>query len=110
MIEDYRVRWEIESLFSCLKTRGFDLEACRLTDTERTDKLSALLAIAFCWSYSEGIQQNAKKPVRIAKTRYGRSWPAASIFHQGLSYLQEILLNPVKLKRHFMKTLGIFVP
>lgn len=110
MIEDYRTRWEIESLFSCLKKRGFDLEACRLTDPERTEKFTALLAIAFCWSYSEGIQREAKKPVRIAKTRYGRSWPAESLFHQGLLYLQEILLNPVKLKREFMRTLAVFVP
>lgn len=110
MIEDYQSRWENESLFSCLKKRGFDLESCRLTDAERTDKFTELLAIAFCWSYSESIQQSTKKPVRIAKTRFGQSWPAEGLFHQGLLYLQEILLNPVKLKRTFVKTLAVFVP
>ena len=110
MIADYRTRWEIESLFSCLKKRGFDMESCRLTLPERTDKLTALLAIAFCWSYSEGIQKSALTPARIAKTRFGQYWPAESKFHQGLQYLQEILLNPVKLKREFMRALAVFVP
>ena len=110
MIEDYRTRWEIESLFSCLKKRGFNLESCRLTAPERTDKFIALLAVAFCWSYSEGIRQAVKAPVRIARTRYGKSWPAESKFHQGLLYLQEMLLNPDKLKWRFMKALAVFVP
>ena len=59
MIADYRTRWEIESLSSCLKKRGFGMESRPLTLPERTDKLTALLAIAFCWSYSEGIQKSA---------------------------------------------------
>lgn len=73
IISDYRTRWEIETLFSCLKTRGFDLESCRLTHPDRTDKLVALLAIAFCWSYGEGLQLSAAMPARIAKTRFGQS-------------------------------------
>ncbi|MET4692684.1 IS4 family transposase [Endozoicomonas lisbonensis] len=110
IIPDYHCRWEIESLFSCLKTRGFDMEACRLTAPERTDKLTALLALAFCWSYTEWLKRQAISPSRIAKTRFGASWPAESIFHQGLEYLQELLLNPDKLKRGFKQALNFFVP
>ena len=33
-IRDYALRWEIETLFSCLKGRGFNLENTRLTDRE----------------------------------------------------------------------------
>ena len=67
MIEDYQSRWENESLFSSLKKRGFDLESCRLTDAERTDKFTGLSAIAFCWSYSESIQQSTKNLSELRK-------------------------------------------
>ncbi len=109
IIPDYHQRWQIETLFSCLKTRGFDMEACRLSIPERTDKLTALLALAFCWSYCEGLKRRSEAPVRIARTRFGAKWPAESVFHQGLEYLQELLLNPVKRKREFYKTLQFFV-
>ena len=33
MIEDYYQRWHIETLFGCLKSRGFDLEATHMTET-----------------------------------------------------------------------------
>ncbi|KAK7296980.1 hypothetical protein VNO77_49221 [Canavalia gladiata] len=50
-IQDYALRWEIETLFSCLKGRGFNLENTRLTDPRRVKKLIAVLAISFCWCY-----------------------------------------------------------
>ncbi len=34
-IQDYALRWEIETFFSCLKGRGFNLENTRLTDPRR---------------------------------------------------------------------------
>ncbi|WP_366537389.1 transposase, partial [Acinetobacter baumannii] len=51
---DYALRWEIETLFSCLKGRGFNLENTRLTDPRRVKKLIAVLAISFCWCYLTG--------------------------------------------------------
>ncbi len=54
LLEDYARRWEIETLFGCLKTRGFCLEATHVTDTERLRKLVALLALAFCWAHLAG--------------------------------------------------------
>ncbi|EMU40221.1 transposase subunit, partial [Acinetobacter baumannii ABNIH23] len=38
-IQDYALRWEIETLFSCLKGRGFNLENTRLTDPRRVKKI-----------------------------------------------------------------------
>ena len=38
-IERYRRRWGIETLFGCVKTRGFDLEATHLRDPERLSRL-----------------------------------------------------------------------
>ncbi len=60
-IQDYALRWEIETLFSCLKGRGFNLENTRLTDPRRVKKLIAVLAISFCWCYLTGEWQHDQK-------------------------------------------------
>ncbi|MEQ1120092.1 transposase, partial [Acinetobacter junii] len=62
------LRWEIETLFSCLKGRGFNLENTRLTDPRRVKKLIAVLAIGFCWCYLTGEwQHDRKKAIKIKK-------------------------------------------
>ena len=67
-IQDYALRWEIETLFSCLKGRGFNLENTRLTDPRRVKKLIAVLAISFCWCYLTGEwQHDQKKVIKIKK-------------------------------------------
>ena len=53
-MEDYKIRWEIETLFGCLKTRGFNFESTHLIDPERIKKLVAVLAITFCWCHITG--------------------------------------------------------
>lgn len=66
-IRDYALRWEIETLFSCLKGRGFNLENTRLTDPRRVKKLIAVLAIGFCWCYLTGEwQHDRKKAIKIS--------------------------------------------
>ncbi len=42
MIEEYRRRWQIETLFGCLKSRGFNLEQTHLQESERLEKLLGL--------------------------------------------------------------------
>ena len=42
----YRERWSIEQLFRVLKTKGFDIEAVRIEDTEPFEKLAAAILIA----------------------------------------------------------------
>jgi hypothetical protein len=37
-LSDYARRWEVETLFGCLKTRGFCLEAAHVTEPERLKK------------------------------------------------------------------------
>ena len=44
-------RRDIETLFSCLKGRGFNFEDTRMTEPERIEKLLVLLSIAFCWAH-----------------------------------------------------------
>ncbi|MDR8139186.1 transposase [Acinetobacter baumannii] len=83
--QDYALRWEIETLFSCLKGRGFNLENTRLTDPRRVKKLIAVLAISFCWCYLTGEwQHDQKKAIKIKK--HGRL--SMSLFRYGLDYVQ----------------------
>jgi len=41
----YKQRWEVETLFAALKSRGFDLEATHVTKPSRIRRLIALLAL-----------------------------------------------------------------
>lgn len=89
LLEDYARRWEIETLFGCLKTRGFCLEETHVTETERLRKLVALLALAFCWAHLAGEWLAQQEPLKIKK--HGRL--AKSIFRHGFDHLRRILCN-----------------
>lgn len=86
-IEIYAYRWEIESLFASLKTRGFNLEDTHLTQLDRLSKLMSVLAVAFCWAHKVGEWKNEIKPIKIKK--HGRK--AISFFHHGLNSLRRML-------------------
>ncbi len=88
-LADYARRWEIETLFGCLKSRGFRLEETHVTDPARLKKLLALLALAFCWAVIVGEWLVEQKALKIKK--HGRL--AKSIFRHGLDHLRRILCN-----------------
>jgi Transposase DDE domain len=88
-LDDYRQRWQIETLFGCLKSRGFDFEATHLTEPDRISKLLVLLTLAFCWCSRLGEWQHDQKPIPV-KT-HGR--PAKSLFRHGLDTLRNIVSN-----------------
>ena len=88
-LADYARRWEIETLFGCLKSRGFRLEETHVTDPERLSKLMALLALAFCWAVVVGEWLAAHKPLKVRK--HGRK--CKSLFRHGLDYLRRILCD-----------------
>ncbi len=88
-LADYARRWEIETLFGCLKSRGFRLEETHVTDPERLKKLLALLALAFCWAIIVGEWLTEQKPLKVKK--HGRL--CKSIFRHGLDHLRRILCN-----------------
>lgn len=52
--DTYSLRGEIKTLFQCLKGRGFNREATRLTHYFRIKKMMALLVIGFCWAHKTG--------------------------------------------------------
>lgn len=60
-IDDYAKRWEIETLFGCLKSRGFNMEDTHLTKPERLSSLMAILTIALAWCLRIGEIKTQKK-------------------------------------------------
>ena len=88
-LAEYAERWEIETLFSCLKSRGFRLEETHITDPERLKKLVALLALAFCWAHVVGEWLARREPLKLKK--HGRL--AKGIFRHGFDHLRRILCN-----------------
>ncbi|MCP4460971.1 MAG: transposase, partial [Cytophagales bacterium] len=64
-LEEYKKRWGIETLFQCLKGRGFNFEDTHMTFPDRIDKLIALPAIAFSWRHATGEWCNSQKPIKI---------------------------------------------
>jgi hypothetical protein len=89
ILTDYALRWKIENLFGCLKSRGFCLEATHVTERERLEKLLALLTVAFCWAYLAGQWLARSNPIKIKK--HGRL--AKSLFRHGFDYLRRKLCN-----------------
>mgnify|MGYP000045950831 FL=1 len=102
-MEDYKLRWDIETLFACLKTRGFNFEATHITDLDRINKLVAVLAVTFCWCHITGEWLHQQKSIKIKK--HGR--PAVSIFRYGLDFLREIVLNLSDNRRKFNQIIRI---
>jgi hypothetical protein len=100
-IADYGKRWAIETLFGCLKSRGFCLEATHLKDSERLSRMIALLTIALCWAFRTGEWLAQQKPIKLKK--HGRK--AKSIFRYGFDYLRRILLNLESLTDEFFHSI-----
>jgi hypothetical protein len=88
-LADYAKRWNIETLFGILKSRGFRFEETHLTDGERINKLLALLTLATIWAFKVGQWLHQQEPLKIKK--HGRL--AKSIFRYGLDFLRSTLFD-----------------
>ena len=88
-ISDYGKRWGIETLFGMFKTRGFCLESTHFRNSQRLNKLFALMSLALCWAIKTGEWLHQLKPIKIKK--HGRL--AKSIFRNGLNHLRSILTD-----------------
>jgi hypothetical protein len=105
----YQRRWEIETLFGCLKTRGFRLEDTHITAPERIEKMLFVVSIAFVWSYKLGVEKQEKDPISLKS--HGR--PSKSLFRVGLDCLRKIL-SSIEAKtqqfREIVKILTVYKP
>lgn len=101
----YSYRQEIETMFGCLKTRGFNFEDTHITSPERLDKLIAVMAITFAWNYRTGDIFNEVDPIEI-KSHGDR---AKSIFRHGYDYLRRLIINITERVDEFFETLSIIL-
>lgn len=88
----YLRRWEIESLFQCLKGRGFRFEETHITHLERIEKLTALLAVGFVWAHRVGEYLEKKKPI-IQKYFHNQMRPQQSYFRYGLDHCRNLITS-----------------
>ena len=88
-VELYSIRWQIESMFLCLKTNGFNLEATHMTDPDKLDLMFGLLAILTCWNCKVGLWCHAIKPIKIKN----HDRPEQNLFHYGMTVISAIFNN-----------------
>jgi Transposase DDE domain len=89
-MESYARRWQIETLFSCLKSRGFNFEDTHVTDRRRIKRLLIVAVIAFCWAHRVGEWQHEQvKTIKIKKHQR----LAKSIFRVGLDIINDALFK-----------------
>ena len=105
-LQIYKTRWEIETLFACLKTRGFYFEDTHLTHPDRIEKLIFVLCIAFSWSYRVGDVAESLRPIKVKK--HGRK--AKSLFRYGMDKIRKILFQIHRSFKDFLWLLKIFDP
>lgn len=109
----YLRRWEIESLFCCLKSRGFYFESTHLTNLDRIEKMLFLLTVGLCWAHKIGEWRAEKKPIRFGKHRnyiHKSLRPQNSYFRYGLDFIREIILSPFKKDSLFIRCLRMLFP
>ena len=96
-ISIYGKRWEIETLFACLKSWGFRFEETHLSKRHRIKTLLVVMAIAFCWAKRTGEWAHKQNPIKIKK----HERLAKSIFRLGLDLLQDGLKNLTSTMKSF---------
>lgn len=102
IFEAYRKRWEIETLFAALKSRGFDLEATHLRRPKRIRKLLGILAFAYTWARLIGLDRKRREgPPR----RCPNGYPAKSLFRYGVDRLRELVNNSGRMQTELTRCL-----
>ncbi len=105
-LAEYRVRWQIETMFGCLKSRGFNFEETHLSEPSKIAKLLMLLGLGLCLAMLmrevqveilQRVKMRLKKNRRLAK----------SLFRIGLDVLQNALFNRQKPKKE--RQLQVFI-
>ena len=96
----YEHRWQIETLFAAFKSRGFNLESCRVNLAKRIKTLIFVLSIAAVWAVRTGqwlLKQGKSIPLKHYKDKPPQY--CKSLFRWGLDHLQNIALGNFDFQR-----------
>jgi len=85
----YIQRDQIEHMFRCMKSQGFNLEDTHITDPTRLDRLFTVMSLAFVWAYKLGDYVNEYK--LIPRKNHGRR--IRTIMRTGLMHLKNVISN-----------------
>jgi len=88
-IKLYKKRWEIETMFSAFKTRGFNLEETHMQDLNKLSLLFGIISLSFVWCYHIGIQRAKVKPIKVLK----HGFKEKSYFMYGVELLSALFTN-----------------
>ena len=104
-IDAYAGRWQSETRFGCLKTRGFHFEDTPLKHAARLAKRRGLLALAFAWTHQTGERlHDGDRPIPLKNTLQR---PLTSLVRHGLDFLRNIALNLAEKFQDFLWALKI---
>lgn len=98
----YFRRWEIETRFAALKTKGWRFEDTRIIQPKRIEKLLVLLALGFVWAHRIGEWKASIKSIPLKKIRHQKR-PKNSFFRFGLDHLSDLLTNSSLSVKLFIK-------
>lgn len=98
----YALRFTIETLFSDIKGRGFNLNKTRLRHPERVERLILVCAISYIFSISLGVEAIINGMVEDL-VRPADSWYDCyySLFQIGLTYLDHLLNECLSISSRF---------
>ena len=88
-IATYRKRWEIETMFGALKSKGFNFEESKIHGKEKVTKLMAFLSISFMWSILAGEYRQNDKPIPLKKKTESKNLPDQEPFQTWSRVAQE---------------------
>jgi len=90
ILDIYRIRQNIETLFGCLKIKGFRFEDTHMVDPDKISKLLVLISIGFCWAIKTG-EWRELCVAKIKIKSHGRK--EQSIFRYGFDFIRESILK-----------------
>ena len=71
----YKRRWEIETMFGALKSKGFNFEESKISEKLKVEKLMAFLSISFIWSILAGDYRSIDKAIAYKKRELSNQEP-----------------------------------
>lgn len=85
----YRKRWEMETMFGALKSKGFNFEESKINEEKKIEKLMALLSLSFMWSILAGAYRQEQSPLALKKKCKSENLPNQEPFQVWARVAQE---------------------
>lgn len=92
LLDTYRLRWKIETMFFHLKSNGFDIESIGMTSPRKVRLMMAIVVLAYVLCVCQGMKK--LKKIRRQSAKHG-GYQYESIFRKGYSVMAPVCLDIV---------------